>query len=489
MLTKSDYIRFTQCYKYLWLNKYHKDLLLDDVDSLNQKTFDEGYKVEQYAYELFPGGENASADDITDAITNTQLMIKNGRKIIFQPTVSDYKLFCRADIIRYNPRTKLWDIYEVKSSTEVDDTYLLDLAFQKICFEQCKINVGKMFVVHVNNKYVRQGAIEAEKLFKKTDVTDEVTDLLKQVKLDIKKANEVLNSTEEPKVKILNQCNKPYSCAFINHCWQHVPDNSIYEIAGGLADDKLEMLLEQGVFEIKDIPDDLLTRKSSIRHHQAVKHKKVFIDKTEIASEMAQIEYPIYFLDYETNNPAVPLFDGYKPYQRMVFQYSLHIKRSPKAKLEHYEYLADKLEEPSLGLVKALKKAIGPTGTVIAWNKSFEKGCNLEMGERHHEYADFLESVNERMYDLMDTFKKGYYVHHDFKGSASIKKVLPVLVPKLSYKKLNIQEGGTASDSWLKMIDGRMNKKDAAQTYKDLLKYCELDTLAMVEILEVLRKI
>jgi len=487
MLTKSDFVKYTQCYKYLWLHKYRKDLL-PEIDSASQRVFDEGYNVESYAYKLFPGGIDAEVDNFKESLSRTKQLLAKGQGTIFQPSVSDYKLYCRADIIKFNTRTSKWDIYEVKSSTGVKDIHLLDLAFQKVCFEQCKVKIGKMYVVHINNKYVRQGEIEPKKLFQKSEVTAEVVALIKQVKLDVSKAHEVLSIKQEPSVKILNQCNSPYSCNFIDHCWGHVPEHSIYDIAGGLSDDKLEMLLDQGILAIKDIPDGFLTHKKGIQHHHAVKHRKVFIDKSAIASEMAQIKYPVYFLDYETNSPAVPLFDGYRPYQRMVFQYSLHIQRSPQAKLEHYEYLASKLEEPSIGLVKSLKKNIGLTGTVIAWNKGFEKGCNAEMGERHPGYAKFLVSVNRRMYDLMDTFKKGYYVHHDFMGSASIKKVLPVLVPKLSYKKLNIQEGGTASASWLRMVDGRMNDREARQTYKDLLKYCELDTLAMVEILKVLNR-
>ena len=253
MLTKSDYIKFTQCYKYLWLHKHRKDLL-PEFEAGSKQVFDEGYTVEKYAYKLFPDGEDAYAEQISDAITNTQLMINNGRKTIFQATVSDYKLFCRADIIKYNTRTELWDIYEVKSTTEVKAVHLFDLAFQKICFEQCKVRIGKVYLVHLNNKYVRHGDIEPEKLFKKTDVTDDVMDLIKEVKLDIKRAHEILNMTEEPKVKILNQCSTPYECAFMEYCWQHVPENSIYDIAGGLPDDKLEMLVDQGILEIKDIP-------------------------------------------------------------------------------------------------------------------------------------------------------------------------------------------------------------------------------------------
>ena len=488
MITKSDFIKYTQCYKYLWLHKYRKDLL-PELDSASQAAFDEGYKVEKYAYDLFPGGVDAEADGIKESLALTKRHIEAGEKIIFQPSVSDFKLYCRADIIKFNPRAKAWDIYEVKSSTGVKDVHLLDLAFQKVCFEQCGIKIGKMFIVHVNNQYVRQGEIEPKKLFSKTEVTDDVLSLIKQVKLDIKKGHQVLDLKDEPKVKILNQCNNPYGCNFVDYCWKHVPEDSIYSIAGGLPEDKLEMLLDQGILKIKDIPESLLTRKTSLRHYRAVKHKKVFIDKSAIKKELSMIDYPIYFLDYETNSPAVPLFDGYRPYQRVVFQYSLHVKRSPRAKLEHYEYLADSCDDPSLELLKTLKKVIGSTGTVIAWNKSFEKGCNKEMGQRRPKYAKFLASVNSRMYDLIDSFKKGYYVHYKFRGSASIKKVLPVLVPKLSYQKLNIQEGGTASESWLVLIDDKVSQVKRSALAWDMLKYCHLDTLAMVEILKVLQSI
>jgi hypothetical protein len=298
-----------------------------------------------------------------------------------------------------------------------------------------------------------------------------------------------LGQRVEPKIKILKQCHYPYSCHFIDYCWQHVPENSIYDIAGGLSEEKLETLLNQGILKIKDIPESVITNKRGVKHHQAVKTKKVFIDREAIAEELSQLKYPLYFLDYETNSPAVPLFDCYKPYQRIVFQYSLHVKRAPQAKMEHYEFLGNKFSDPSFDLAKSLKKIIGKKGSVIAWNRSFEMGCNKEMGERYPVYRLFMKSVNSRMYDLMNTFKHGYYVHRNFQGSASIKKVLPVLVPKLSYSKLNIHEGGTASESWRVMIDPQTKKSTSKKIYRDLLNYCRLDTLAMVEILKVLNKL
>ncbi len=173
----------------------------------------------------------------------------------------------------------------------------------------------------------------------------------------------------------------------------------------------------------------------------------------------------------------------------MVFQYSLHVKKSPKAELTHYQYLSTKIKDPTNELAESLFEAIGKQGNVIAWSKSFEAGCNNEMRTRCRKHADFFESINNRIYDLMQPFKKGYYVHKDFKGSASIKKVLPVLVPELSYKALNIQEGGTASESWLKVANPEIPQAERNQTAQDMLAYCRLDTLAMAKILEVLNKL
>lgn len=489
MLTKSDFLKYTQCIKYLWLHKYRKDLIPKDISVTLQRTFDEGYNVEAFAYELFPGGASAEAADISDAIIKTKKLFKDGQKIIFQPTISIGKLFCRADIIKYNAWTKCWDIYEVKSSTQVKDIHLIDLAFQKITFEEAKIKIGKLFLVHVNNQYVRKGKIEPKKLLTVEEVSGDVLGLIKGMKMDIRSAHKILDLKKEPEIKILGQCENPYTCNFIDYCWQHVPEDSVYDIAGGLSLEKLEALLDQGILSIKDIPEGVITSKRGLRHYRAVKLKKVFIDQAAIKKELAGLKYPLYFLDYETNSPAVPLFDGFHPYQRIVFQYSLHVKKSPNSKVEHFEFLETDLVEPTLALVKTLTRTIGSKGTVIAWNKGFEMGCNKEMAERCPAFAEKLLSINERMYDLMDTFKKGYYVHKNFHGSASLKKVLPVLVPKLSYKALNIQEGGTASESWMRVTDEKVGEKERKALAKDMLDYCRLDTLAMVEILRVLNNL
>ncbi len=489
MLTKSDFIKFIQCPKYLWLYKHRKDLIPTEISTSLQAIFDEGYHIESYAYKLFPAGIDAQVEGFKESISKTKKLMQGGVRLIYQPTITTADLFCRCDILKLNEDGKSWDIYEVKSATEVKDINIYDLAFQKVCITDAGYKVGRIHLVYINNQYVRQGEIEPEKLLKIEDITEQVSYLEEEVKSQINSALEIIAQTEEPQVKILKQCRDPYECTFLGHCWKDMPEHSIYDIAGSLTEAKLSLLLDQGVMEIKDIPDGIITSKAGLRHHHAVKHDLLHIELENIKEELSQLEYPLYFLDYETFAPGVPLFDGYRPYQRMTFQYSLHVLETPGGVLKHYAYLAKDWKDSSRELAKDLREKITTKGTVIAWNMSFEKGCNSEMAERYPEFLLFFEDINNRMFDLMQTFKKGYYVHKDFHGSASIKKVLPVLVPELSYADLDIHEGGTASNKWGEMIKLETPQEVKASIYDNLLKYCELDTLAMVKILEKLMKL
>jgi len=489
MLTKSDYIKHLQCQKYLWLYKNRKELLLEDVDDDLERAFATGYAIEELAYKLYPGGVDVGEGDFKEVIIKTKSLMEDKTNVIFQPSVSSDELFCRADIIRYNKTKDAWDIIEVKSATEVKDIYIDDLSFQKICFEEAGFKVANIFLAYVNNQYVKDGNINPHELIAVEDITSLVSEREGDAKLEIKKALEVLKIKEEPEMQVLRQCNNPYSCPFIDYCWKDFSKHSIYSIAGALGEKKLIGLLDEGIMEIKDIPPEYLTNEKLRKHHHVVKHNVIHLEKDNIKKELENIEYPIYFLDYETYAPAIPIIDGYRPYQRIVFQYSLHVQESPGSELKHYYFLAKDLKDPSEAMSKTLQERIGKTGSIVAWNMGFEKGCNTEMGERVPGYEKFYEDVNERIYDLMHVFKKGYYVHKDFHGSASLKKVLPVVAPELSYGDLGISEGMTASYSWGDMVSKEMSQKDKDKIYSNLLDYCELDTFAMVRILEELNKL
>ena len=500
MLTKSDFLNYLQCIKRMWLAKNRKDLV-PEVDYNLQKRFDQGYEVEQLVYSLFPGGVSAKTDDMGEDAKKTKELIGTGEKIIFQPTFSNFQknLYCRSDIIKRDeiprqardkiaPEEQSWDIYEVKSATAVSDQNIYDLAFQKICLEAEGLVVGKTFLIYINNQYVRLGDLDPKELFIIQDLTENVAEQMDMTKRTIAEAQRILETKKEPEVRILKQCKNPYECPFVEYCWKDLPAKSIYSIIGALTEEKLNKLLDMGIIDIKNIPDGFLKSNKYQRHIEAVRSEELYLEKDNIKNELGELVYPLYFLDYETFSPAIPLFDGYKPYQRMIFQYSLHIQATPDAECEHYSYLAKDFKDPSPGLLGVLAKVLGDKGSIVVWNAMFEGGCNNEMGERYPEYKNFMESVNSRLFDLMMIFKKGFFVHKDFDASSSLKKVLPVVVPELSYGGLDIQEGGTATNKWREMIDPTASADDKKVIYDNLIEYCELDTLAMVKILEKLEE-
>ncbi len=481
-LTKSQYLKYIQCQKCLWLSKYRKDLS-PEVSETQQATFDQGYEVEEYAKKLFPKGVDVDGYYVK-AKKQTQEYIRSGEKVIYQATALTDEISAMADIMVYNLNTKSWDIYEVKSSSKVkENVNVPDLCFQKIAFERDGFDIGKTYLVHVNRDYVKDGEVDPEKFLTVADISKEVENMRSTVEANIPKVLKYLTQKEEPEVRILSQCKKPYECSFLKYCLRDLKPNSIYKLKG-VRSKKLNDLIDLGVKYIKDIPEafDL----SVPQQNQLIVNKSdsPIIDKEMIEATLSKLSYPLYFLDYESYSSAIPLFDGIRPYQQICFQYSLHVLREANGELEHYEYLHKENNNPIESLLASMKENIGDEGSVIVWHKTFEMGRNREMGEMFPSYKKFMESVNDRVFDLKEIFSKQLYVHPDFQGSCSIKQVLPVIVPHLSYKELeDIQEGGVASLYWYKYVYLEGKEKD--RTVRNLLKYCELDTLAMVEIWKV----
>ena len=262
-----------------------------------------------------------------------------------------------------------------------------------------------------------------------------------------------------------------------------MPEYGVHDIARiGSSKAKLAELADSGIFRLEDLPDDL--ELSAIQQNQvdAYLRDRVLIHKNNIADELAKMAFPLYFLDYETCPAAIPRFDGFSPYQQIPFQYSLHVLNQPNATLRHLEFLSTTPDDPSAALAASLERHIGNIGSVIVWNKKFECGINDEMGERIPAAKSFLASLNARVYDLMDIFQKQHYVHKDFKGGVSIKDVLPVVAPELSYADLTIKEGGTASQTWDKIATGQIPQDEKDTLARDLKLYCERDTYAMYVI-------
>lgn len=486
MLTKSNFMQFLRCSCELWLVKQRPDLV-PQTDPALQRIFDEGNVVDKWAQKLFPNGVNVDGFG-KPAAENTKKAIASGATVLLQPTFMTSQLSCRCDILRKNTDGS-WDIYEVKSSTDVKEEHVTDVAFQRVCIEEAGIRISRTFLVHVNNKYVRNGEIDPEQLFTKVDITHEVENMMPIAKKEIPRALAVLDWEKVPRLMHVMSCNDPAECEFLACYFGELKDDGKYSIAASLPKDKLAAFLERGLITPEQVPADVMAELGEVKLPDAKAEPMLAVYKAAIKSDLDGLQYPLYFLDFETVFPAIPHFDGYRPYQHAVFQYSIHVVREPGAEPEHFEFLADEMKDPARMVAESLKKHIGDVGSVVVWNARFEASRNAEIGEHLSEFADFMSDINDRMYDLMMIVKKGYYVDSRFGGSASIKKVLPVMCPELSYNDLAIHEGGTASASWATLTNSELPPEQKAQLRKDMLAYCGLDTYAMYAIYKKLNAI
>jgi hypothetical protein len=435
--------------------------------------------VDVIARELFPDGVMIHGHG-ADVQKQTQDQIKAGATTIFQAAAVADRIMAIADIIRFNPETKKWDIFEVKNSTEVKKEHIHDVCFQRIAFRKAGFNIGTVHLVYVNGDYLRAGAIDPRAFLITKDITEEVDEVEDTVEADIIKALAIIDNANPKEGEIVCTC-VPKECMCLGHCYPGLPDHSIFELTR-ISGPKARKLYTSGTRAILDLPEDYKLTTAQACQVQVTRSGTPIVEKDKIAEALSKLEYPLSFLDYETFACAVPMFDGLHPHQAMAFQYSLHVLPAPGAELEHHEFLARNLGNTIPDLAESLRANLPDNGNVIVWYKGFETARNKEMAALLPAFAPFFESLNERTFDLMEIFSHQHYVHPDFCGSCSIKKVLPVLIPALSHKNLTIHEGMAASLSWYRMFGPEKSAKERDETWGNLIEYCELDTFAMVEI-------
>lgn len=485
VLSKSSFIKGTQCEKALYLSKFHKDLK-DDLSAQQEAIFSQGTKVGELAQNLYPGGIDCSVNsfDYQKAVLKTQEEIVNGATILYEAAFQFNGVLALLDILVKEGDS--WKGIEVKSSTSLSDTYKLDATIQYYVISNSGIDLQDISIVHINNKYVKNGDIDVQKLFTITSVLDDVLNRLPGIPSEVERLKNVLLKKETPNIEPGVHCTNPYDCDFSNHCWKK-NNNPIFEISRLTTVKKFE-LLNKGITSFEDIPDSYPLNEKQWQQVNADINNTSIIDKPKIKSFVNKLEYPLYFLDFETFATAIPILDQSRPYQQLVFQYSLHIQKEDKT-LIHKEFLAETNgKDPRRDFTEQMIKDCGSDGSILVYNISFERSKIQDLITIFPEYTDELTDIIDRMIDLMVPFQQKSYYTPSMRGSYSIKKVLPALVPSLSYKDLEIQEGGSASNIFAGMFIGDY-AGDIEKTRKDLLEYCKLDTFAMVEILEVLKNV
>jgi len=452
---------------------------------------EQGQQVGELARQLFAGGELIHEDhtQAEEALAHTQRAIDAGAAVLYEAAFAFENVLIRADILRKNTDGE-WDLYEVKSGTNREEPkkeYLLDLAVQKFVLQGAKIAVGKTHLVRMNRHYRRKGNLELAQLFEVREMDDQIRREMQLVPSYLKELQTILAETEPPIANIGSVCKNPYVCEYKAHCWKDLPENSIHFLTH-IRDSLRHDLLHQDIHTIAEIPEEMLSDPRQIRQWECEVHEKeAEPDVENIAQHLYELHYPLYYLDFETSGYAIPAYDGTRPYQKLPFQFSLHIQRSPFAQCEHHEFLCDENKDPRLEAIQALLSKIGKTGSVVVYHASFEGPVLKELAKDFPEHADGLFSIAARLWDLEQPFAQRWICRTEFRGKSSIKYVLPGMIPGFGYQDLEIKSGDAAMQAYQDLISEKASATDKQRLRAALLAYCERDSRAMVRILESLQ--
>lgn len=472
-LSKSRYVAGLQCHKLLY-TRVHEPDKIPEPDAFTQYLFDQGTAAGKLATDFFPNGTAIPAFPTDGSIRKTLDALDNGVEHIFEAAFDFENIHVKVDVLRHLDNDQ-FDIIEVKSGTSVKDVHLDDLAIQRYVLENNGLEINSTILMHMNKDYRHPD----EGMFVFSDQTEKVNMRMPGVPENLEMMRRMLGQEKPPESQIGPQCKNPYECPLMERCWHHIPEMSIFNIPGfrGRWD-----YFNQGIILLDDMPEDFMGTPGQMPFINSYRSGEPHIDRPGLEDFMSQLIEPIYFMDFETLQLAVPKYNGTKPWQQHTVQWSVHVLED--GEMRHHEFIHAEDSDPREPFIQSLLDVLGDSGSIVVYNAPFEGGRLREIAEAFPQYRERIDNVLARLWDQLAVFRK-YYCDWRFRGSNSIKNVLPVLVPELSYKNLEVQEGGAAMVQYARMIslpDGE--EKGAVK--KNLLKYCELDTLAMVEIHHVL---
>jgi len=485
-LTKSTYCEGVQCAKILWLNNNKPEVREEtDIESI----LETGKEVGEAAKGLFPEIKTIDlSEGIAQMLIRTTEYIEDGVEYIAEASFTYKNNFCSVDILRNNKGSL--EIYEVKSSTELKDIYLDDVAYQYYVLKNNGYQIKSVNIMYINNEYIRDGELDLNKLFITEDVTVYAMEKQEEVKENIERIKECLEEDEEPKKDIGLYCSNPYDCSYWGYCSRHLPNNNVFNIAW-LTKKKKFKLYYDGMYSFEDLRFSDINPKQMEQVIFELDNLPPKIEHEEIQSFLRELYFPLYFLDFETYQQAIPLYDGINPYMQIPFQYSIHYLENENCELKHLDFLGATGVDSREGLAKKLIEDIPSNACILAYNMSFEKGVINRLAECYPHFSNELMNIHNNIKDLMLPFQNRDYYAKELAGSYSIKKVLPTLFPndsELNYDLLPGVKNGTEAMNIFKNLASK-SKEEQKSIRHGLREYCKLDTLAMVKIWEKLKEL
>ena len=485
LLSKSRFLAGSQCQLRLWHQCYNRELASEISPSL-QAIFDAGQEVGRLATRLYPGGVLIEEDHLHhhEAVQSTLAAIDNPEiPAIFEAAFVYDDVRIRVDILQRLGDGR-WNLIEVKSATSVKDVYLSDVAVQYNVLIGSGLEIVDAGILHLNSKYVYDGVkVELANLFTFSDLTEQILELQQNLPLKLAEFKEMLAAANPPQTVPSRHCLSPYPCEFWDHCTAEMPEFWVMGLTG-IREERLNELAAMGVEDIRHIPKGFPLSELQERIRTCVVSREDYV-AAELEEELTNLEYPVHFLDFETVSPPIPIYADTRPYQAIPFQWSDHIL-SGEGDLDHSSYLFREDGDPREDFTASLLKILGEGGTIFTYS-NYERRVVSELADHLPEQRDRLLATLDRFRDLQALIKR-YFYSPGFRGSFSLKSVLPVLVAHMSYENLLIQEGTHASLEYLRVLNPETPPEQRRTIEQALIDYCSYDTLAMVKIRETLLK-
>ncbi len=479
-LSKSRLVAYRQCPKRLWLQTFRRELAQQSEASENRMA--QGNLVGAAAQRLYPEGRLiAHVMDLKAALRETEeALMQPGDVTLFEPALRCADVLVRADVlIRHDGRYRM---IEVKSSTKVRSSHVTDAAIQTWVARGAGLDIERMELAHIDNTFVYPGDGHYRGLFAHADMTELVLPLQEQIPVWIADAQRDL-AGPMPDIAVGRQCNDPFECEFLTFC---SPKAAEYPVDLLPNSSKLARQLRgDGFSDLRDVPLERLSRDDHQRIWRATVSGKAELD-TAAAAKLVALPWPRYFLDFETVGPAVPMWKGTRPYQKIPMQWSCHRQDGDGTLTRLPPFLDTTGEDPRRAFAQSLVAAVGDDGIIIVYNATFERGVMMQMAEQFDDLAPALRRMATQLFDLLP-FAREHYYHPAMMGSWSIKRVLPTVAPDLDYANLeSVQSGDMVEPVYFEMVDAGTSAARKQELQQALLTYCERDTLAMVRLADFL---
>ena len=484
-ITKTDFIDYLSCKKNFWLKKHKPEIFENSsLSDYELKIIEEGNIVDNEIIKIFPEAQIISS--FGDKSVEETNYLLNKKETILQSSFQHENFYIKADVIKYKPEKNEWDLYEVKSTTKVDKSkqgsHIDDITFQKLIIEKTGIKIGNCFIVHLNGDYLKNGKLDYSELFVKENVNELVIENTMDTENRILEIKKYITSPEQKGCDCIYK-SKSNHCESFFYSNPEIPSYSVYNLNRFSSNTKIfKQYINENITSLDDIPSEEGLTGNKLFQYKSYKNKSPIIDRKGIKEKLNNLKFPLQILDFETYSSAIPKFDGLKVHEAIPIQYSL-FRLDKNKNIEHFEYIQEyHSEKITSGIMDSLRNNLLNAGTIICWNKSFEIGRLKKLGELHPENKDYIDSIIDKVFDLMEVFSKNLYVDYNFMGSSSLKKVLPVLIEGEGYENLDVQDGAQAITEWEKVIFGNISNDEKKSTIDSLLEYCKYDTYSLIKI-------